>query len=112
MSHRIMTVPNAISLLRLLGVPLFLWLLLVQELDVAAFLVLVAGGVSDWLDGYLARRLDQQSPVGEVLDLPVSEVEVVYRSCPILQTHLALGATLRGQTCTAEEVPVVWAGRV
>lgn len=68
MSHTIMTVPNAISLLRLLGVPLFLWLLLVQEMDVAAFLVLVAGGVSDWLDGYLARRLNQQSPLGEVLD--------------------------------------------
>ena len=68
MNGRIATIPNGVSLLRLLGVPLFLWLLLAQEADVAAFVVLVVGGASDWLDGYLARRLQQFSPLGEILD--------------------------------------------
>ncbi len=68
MSGRIATIPNGVSLLRLLGVPLFLWLLLAQEADFAAFVVLVVGGASDWLDGYLARRLQQFSPLGEILD--------------------------------------------
>lgn len=63
-----LTIPNAISVARLVGVPLFLWLLLVAEADVWAFLVLVLGGASDWLDGYLARRLNQFSRVGEILD--------------------------------------------
>lgn len=68
MSRSVVTVPNMISLLRLLGIPVFLWLLLVEQLDLAAFLVLVAGGASDWLDGYAARRLGQFSKLGEVLD--------------------------------------------
>lgn len=68
MNGRIATIPNGVSLLRLLGVPLFLWLLLAQQADFAAFVVLVVGGASDWLDGYLARRLQQFSPLGEILD--------------------------------------------
>src|SRR5690606_15686617 len=69
---RVVTLPNAISMLRLLGVPLFLWLVLVREADVAAFVLLMISGVTDWLDGYLARRLDQRSRVGELLD-PVAD---------------------------------------
>lgn len=65
---RIWTIPNLVSFLRLLGIPLFLWLLLVQEQDVAAFVVLVLAGASDWVDGYLARLLNQRSRVGELLD--------------------------------------------
>ena len=63
-----LTIPNIISVARLLGVPLFLWLILVAEADVWAFVVLVIGGASDWLDGYLARRLNQFSRLGEILD--------------------------------------------
>ena len=58
-SDRILTVPNALSLLRLLGVPVFLWLVLVPEADLAAFVLLVVAGSTDWFDGYLARALDQ-----------------------------------------------------
>lgn len=65
---RIWTIPNALSLLRLLGVPLFLYLVLVAHADVAALILLVAAGVSDYLDGYLARRLNQRSRVGVLLD--------------------------------------------
>ncbi len=65
---RILTVPNALSALRLLGVPVFLWLVLVVQADVAAFVLLIIAGVTDWLDGYLARRLDQRTRLGVLLD--------------------------------------------
>ncbi|WP_229072712.1 CDP-alcohol phosphatidyltransferase family protein [Actinoplanes sp. DH11] len=67
-SNRIFTLPNVISLLRLLGVPLFLYLLLVPEHDVAAVIVLAIGGSTDWVDGYLARRMNSVSRLGELLD--------------------------------------------
>jgi cardiolipin synthase len=66
------TLPNIVSMLRLLGVPLFLWLVLGPEADLWALVVLMLSGVTDWLDGYLARRLDQTSKLGEVLD-PVAD---------------------------------------
>jgi len=69
---RVWTVPNALSFLRLLGVPLFLWLVLGPEADGWALAVLAAAGITDYLDGYLARRLDQTSQLGQVLD-PVAD---------------------------------------
>src|SRR3954452_25402166 len=66
------TVPNALSVLRLLGVPLFLWLVLGPEADGWALGVLMLSGVTDYLDGYLARRLDQASRLGAILD-PVAD---------------------------------------
>ncbi|MEV4755190.1 CDP-alcohol phosphatidyltransferase family protein [Micromonospora sp. NPDC049559] len=60
--------PNLISFARLLGVPLFLYLLLGPRADVAAVIVLAVGGTSDWVDGYVARRLRQVSRLGELLD--------------------------------------------
>ncbi len=65
---RVFTAANGISFARLLGVPLFLWLLLVPHADVAAVVVLALGGTSDWIDGYAARRLGQVSRLGELLD--------------------------------------------
>jgi cardiolipin synthase (CMP-forming) len=65
---RVATVPNALSLLRLLGVPLFLWLILGPESDGLAILVLVFAGFSDWLDGKIARRWNQASRLGQLLD--------------------------------------------
>jgi cardiolipin synthase len=67
-SRRVLTVPNLISFTRLLGVPLFLYLFLVPHAYAAAVVVLVVGGTSDWVDGYLARRLGQVSRLGELLD--------------------------------------------
>jgi cardiolipin synthase len=66
--ERWLTVPNALSFLRLLGVPLFLWLLLGPRADGWALVVLMASGITDWLDGRLARALDQYSRLGELLD--------------------------------------------
>jgi cardiolipin synthase len=68
----LLTFPNAITGLRLLGVPVFLYLLLAAEQDLAALVVLVVGGSTDWLDGWLARRTGQVSRVGELLD-PVAD---------------------------------------
>jgi cardiolipin synthase len=66
--ERIFTVPNAISVARLAGVPLFLWLVLGPQADWWAIAVLIAAGISDWLDGKLARAWNQQSQLGQVLD--------------------------------------------
>ena len=70
--HQVLTIPNVISIIRLAGVPLFLWLVLVPEADGWALAVLFVSGVSDYADGYLARRLNQTSKVGEILD-PVAD---------------------------------------
>ena len=81
---RVLTVPNALSALRLAGVPLFLWLLLGPQQDGWAVVVLTVGGLSDWLDGKLARWLDQSSRLGAILDPTVDRLY-------ILSTLLAFG---------------------
>jgi cardiolipin synthase (CMP-forming) len=67
-SEKWLTVPNALSVLRLLGVPLFLWLILGPHADVWALVVLALSAITDWLDGKLARWLDQMSRLGALLD--------------------------------------------
>jgi CDP-diacylglycerol--glycerol-3-phosphate 3-phosphatidyltransferase len=74
---RVWTVPNALSVLRLLGVPLFLWLLLGPEADRWAVAVLMVSGVTDWLDGKLARWLDQSSRLGALLDPAADRLYIV-----------------------------------
>ncbi len=69
---RVWTVPNILSMARLAGVPLFLWLVLGPEWDGWALLVLAVSGVTDYLDGYLARRLGQFTQLGQILD-PVAD---------------------------------------
>ena len=64
----VLTVPNVISFARLVGVPLFLYLFLVARADVVSVVVLALGGTSDWVDGWIARRLHQVSRLGELLD--------------------------------------------
>lgn len=72
LSSDVVTLPNIVSFARLLGVPLFLWLVLGPEADVWALVVLMLSGVTDWLDGYLARKLNQASRLGQILD-PVAD---------------------------------------
>jgi cardiolipin synthase len=71
-TSEVWTIPNIISMVRLAGVPLFLWLVIGPEADVWALVVLMISGFTDWLDGYLARRLNQMSKLGEILD-PVAD---------------------------------------
>jgi CDP-diacylglycerol--glycerol-3-phosphate 3-phosphatidyltransferase len=66
-SDRVVTLPNALSVLRLVGVPFFFWLVL-SEHDGAAVLVLMVSGVTDYLDGKIARAWGQTSRLGTLLD--------------------------------------------
>jgi cardiolipin synthase len=66
------TIPNLISVLRLAGVPVFLWLLLGEDRPVAAGILFAVLGATDWVDGYIARHFDQGSEIGKILD-PVSD---------------------------------------
>jgi cardiolipin synthase len=71
-TDRVWTLPNLLSIARLAGVPVFLWLVLGPEADGWALALLMVSGVTDYLDGWLARRLDQVSRLGQVLD-PVAD---------------------------------------
>ncbi|MHA7263273.1 CDP-alcohol phosphatidyltransferase family protein [Arthrobacter sp. TMN-37] len=65
------TLPNAVTLVRFLGVPLFVWFIVTNQYG-PAVLTLVLLGSTDWVDGYIARRLNQVSSVGQWLD-PVAD---------------------------------------
>jgi CDP-diacylglycerol--glycerol-3-phosphate 3-phosphatidyltransferase len=68
LTDRIWTIPNVLSALRLLGVPLFLYWALGTHQDGRAVLLLIAAGLSDYLDGKIARRFNQFSRLGQLLD--------------------------------------------
>ena len=70
--RRVLTVPNAITAMRLACLPLYLYLLFGRDNRAAAAVLLGALGATDWVDGYVARRFDQVSTVGKVLD-PVAD---------------------------------------
>ncbi|MEM8620923.1 MAG: CDP-alcohol phosphatidyltransferase family protein [Actinomycetota bacterium] len=70
----IWTIPNAFTLARLLCLPMFLWLLFDQENRAAAAWMLGALGATDWIDGFLARRLGQVSEFGKVFDPTVDRL--------------------------------------
>jgi cardiolipin synthase len=67
-SDRVWTVPNGLSVLRLLGAPLFLWLALGPKDDGWAVITLMIGGFTDYLDGKIARRFNLTSRLGTLLD--------------------------------------------
>jgi len=78
--QRVMTIPNVISFARLAGVPVFLWLVLgvrTQAGDWWALGLLAAAGLSDWLDGKIARAMNQQSRIGELLDPAADRLYIV-----------------------------------
>lgn len=74
---RVLTIPNLLSMARLAGVPLFLYLLLGPRADGWAIAVLMIGGVTDWLDGKLARLLGQGSRLGALLDPAVDRLYIL-----------------------------------
>ncbi|WP_233159832.1 CDP-alcohol phosphatidyltransferase family protein [Pseudonocardia sp. MH-G8] len=112
-TDRVLTIPNLLSLVRLAGVPLFLYLLLAPGgsawgADFWAIVVLAVGGITDWLDGKLARLLGQYSKLGAFLDpavdrlyilaalvaLGVREVVPWWAVIALVARDLVLGATL------------------
>ncbi|CAB4893625.1 unannotated protein [freshwater metagenome] len=85
LNGEVVNVPNLLSFLRILLVPVFLWLLL-HKLFLAAIAVLAFAGLTDFLDGYLARKLNQTTKLGKMLD-PVADRLYIFA------TLLALSAT-------------------
>ncbi len=86
---RILTVPNAITVVRLACIPLFLWLLFGDDRQTAAALLLGALGATDWIDGFVARRYHQVSTVGKVLD-PVADRVLVVTAVIAITVHGAV----------------------
>jgi cardiolipin synthase len=124
---RILTIPNAITVVRLLCVPLFLWLLFGRTNGryPAAFLLGFLGA-TDWVDGFLARRLGQVSELGKILDptadrvlLGVGVVAIMIDgSVPLwlgivvlAREVLVSGAVLALAAAGARRIDVQWAGK-
>jgi cardiolipin synthase (CMP-forming) len=122
---RIVTVPNVITLVRLLCVPIFVWLLADDELLAAAGLLAVLGA-TDWVDGWVARRYDQGSDLGKVFD-PVADrilllvagvALIVQGSVPLVVGILVLArevvvsvAVLALAAAGARRIDVQWVGK-
>ena len=71
-----LTIPNTLTFLRFLGIPLFIWLALDQRADGWAILVLMIGGATDYFDGKLARALHQESRFGEIADPTIDRLYI------------------------------------
>ena len=75
--RRYLTIPNALTALRGFGVPLFIWLALDLHADGWAILVLAIGGLTDYLDGKLARMWNQTSRFGELADPAIDRIYIL-----------------------------------
>lgn len=123
---RFLTLPNAITLVRLSCLPVFLWLLFGRENRAAAAWLLAALGATDWVDGYLARRMGQVSEVGKVLD-PVADrllflvgggailvdgsVPTWFAVVVLVRETLVGGTTLVLAALGARRIDVTWFGK-
>jgi len=122
----VLTVPNVVSVVRLLCVPLFLYLLFGRGDRAAAAYLLGALGATDWVDGYVARHFDQVSTLGKVLDptadrvlLGVGIVAIMIDgSVPlwigfavITREVLVSGAVLGLAALGARRIDVQWVGK-
>jgi cardiolipin synthase (CMP-forming) len=123
---RILTVPNAITLVRLACIPLFVWLLFGAHRQTAAAVLLGALGATDWVDGFVARRYHQVSNLGKVLD-PVADRVLVVTAVVAIVVHGAVpvwfaaatlarevvvsGAVLLLASLGARRIDVLWVGK-
>jgi len=73
----VLTIPNALTFLRFLGIPLFIYLALSKNADGWAILTLAVGGATDYFDGKLARALNQESKFGEIADPTIDRLYIV-----------------------------------
>ncbi len=123
---RVLTVPNVISVVRLLCVPVFLYLLFGRDNRVAAAVLLAVLGATDWIDGWIARRYDQVSTLGKVLDptadrllLVVGIVAILIDGsvpAPIAWLAIAREVSVAGLAIAlaalgARRIDVSWAGK-
>jgi cardiolipin synthase len=123
---RILTIPNAVTTLRLAGVGVFVWLLFGAHHQTASAILLAAVGATDWVDGQLARRLHQVSTVGKVLDPAADRILVgtavisviVHGAVPlwfgiltVAREVLVSGMVLALAAMGARRVDVLWVGK-
>lgn len=71
-SKKIFTIPNVISMFRLFLIPVFIWSYLVVENDILTIVILALSGISDIVDGFIARKFNMISDLGKVLD-PIAD---------------------------------------
>ena len=125
-TDRILTVPNAITFVRLALLPVFVWLLFGREDRATAAWLLAGIGVTDFLDGYIARHFHQVSDLGKVLD-PVADrllffvgigailidgsIPVWFAVAVLAREVLVAGATLALAAMGAARVDVTWFGK-
>jgi len=123
---RVLTVPNAVTVVRLACIPLFVWVLFGAHRPVAAAVILAVLGATDWVDGYVARHFHQVSTVGKVLD-PVADraltataviSTMVYGAVPLwfglatLAREVLVSATVLVLAAMgAERIDVLWVGK-
>jgi cardiolipin synthase len=112
-SRRVLTVPNLVSALRLALVPLFLWLLFGDDNPLAAGLLLGGIGATDWVDGYLARRLNQVSELGKLLDpiadrLAITAAVIGGWVAAVLPWPVALALVVRESIIAVGAVVAAW----
>lgn len=81
---RVLTAANAITVVRLLGLPLFVWLVLERRAYGLAVLALALVAATDWVDGYVARRFDQVTRLGRILDPLVDRVLIATAGITLL----------------------------
>jgi len=123
---RWLTVPNAVTAVRLLCIPLFLWLLFGAGRQTIAAIVLAVLGATDWVDGFIARRFHQVSTVGKVFDPAADRILVatgviavmVHGAVPVwfgvatlAREVLVGGAVLLLATLGASRIDVLWVGK-
>jgi cardiolipin synthase len=123
---RILTAPNVITMVRLLCIPLFLWLLFVWHRQTAAAILLAVLGATDWVDGYVARRYGQVSTFGKVLDPTADRILVgtavisimIYGAVPlwfglatIAREVLVSAMVILLATLGAARIDVLWVGK-
>ncbi len=100
---RVLTVPNAITVMRLACIPVFLWLLFGTGRQSAAAVLLGVLGATDWVDGFVARRYHQVSTVGKVLD-PVADRVLVVTAVVAITVHGAVPVWFGAATLAREVV--------
>ena len=88
MNSRILTIPNALTALRGLGIPFFIYLALYPHADIAAVCVLIVGGATDYFDGKLARAWGQESRLGELMDPAIDRLYIAETLIVLLLRHV------------------------
>jgi cardiolipin synthase (CMP-forming) len=125
-ARRLLTVPNAVTLVRLACIPLFVWLVFGAHRQTGAAVLLGALGATDWVDGYVARRFHQVSELGKIIDpvadrllvaagvvsiIVVGAVPLWFGVATLAREAVVSAATLLLASLGARRIDVLWVGK-